>query len=60
LEIRTKRSHIVRRETELEGKRNLVGFGLAMGIIIGAVTGALTDNVGIWIAIWNSSGYSDW
>ena len=35
----------------LECKRNLVGFGMAMGIIIGAVIGALPNKVGNWIAI---------
>ena len=31
----------------LEGKRNLVHLGMAMGLIIGSVIGALTDDAGI-------------
>jgi len=37
----------------LNGKKDRVGFGMAMGIIVGTVIGALTNNVGLWIAVWS-------
>ena len=35
----------------IKGKRNSIGFGMAMGIIIGSAIGALTGNVGLWIVM---------
>tara|TARA_B110000196_G_C20671913_1_gene442319 strand:- start:98 stop:319 length:222 start_codon:yes stop_codon:yes gene_type:complete len=31
----------------LKGKKDRVGFGMAMGIIVGTVIGAMTNNVGL-------------